>query len=82
MVDVRCNGPRHLGNPALRDLSEDGHLTETQMSMHQSEGESRVVIGFSDDEGDLMIVPVDGHRFFERQSRLRHRCQPVLHGGV
>ncbi len=82
VVDVVGERAAHFRDPAPGDALDQRHLAEPEVRVHKPEGERRVAVVLGLDERDLMRVPMDRHRPFERQVLRRERRQPLLHGAL
>ncbi len=67
VIKVDRQRPRRFRKSPLNDPANHSHLTQTQVRMDKPEGKSPISVGFSNNERDLMVVPVDGHRAVQGQ---------------
>jgi hypothetical protein len=81
LVDVGGERPDDLRQPSARHASHELHLREAQMRVHEPERIGRVVVGFGEDERDLMIVPQDHDLGLKRRELLREGVEPILKRG-
>jgi hypothetical protein len=58
-------------------VTQDLHLAQAQMRMHDAERDRRVAVRFRLDSRHLVSVPAQAHRSFERRIAQRHGRQAL-----